>query len=45
MKNIIFEHLNEDIILICEKKSIYGYKYQFCFEDARKQLEKLGLVF
>ena len=44
MKNIVFEHLKEDITLICGGESNYGYQYQF-LEDARKQLEKLSVNF
>ena len=44
MKKIIFEHLKEAITIIYGEKSNHGNKYHF-LEDARKQLEKLGLNF
>ena len=41
MKIITFEHLKEDINLICGYKSNYSDKYRF-FEQERKQLEQFS---
>ena len=41
MKNIIFEHLKEDITFL-RRETNYGYKYIYFFEQAWKQLEKFS---
>ena len=41
MKNIIFEHLKEDIALILDRNLTTAINIDF-FEDVRKQLEKFS---